>query len=586
ATVRRLTPWNPGPTLFRTVHQAFGGSLRLCCSGAAPLPLEILHGLEKLGFNVTEAYGLTEASGVSTVNSVSRRRAGTVGPPISQTEVRIANPTPSSGEGEICIRGPVLMRGYFRDKATTSQVIRDGWLHTGDLGRMDRYGYLTVTGRLKELIVTSGGKNVSPPDVERRYSDLPGVAELAVFGLPAKEGYGEEVHAAVVLDPNADPASLQQAVETAVQERASQIPAYMRIQRIHILSEMPKTTTLKVKRGKLKQLAIAPDTAEKSNSLGAPSSAPQDERTQQVLTVVREAMRQTDDTRRVTLDATLQFELGIDSLGLIELAARVESALGVRLDERRLPALYTVADLVQAVKSAPDLKNTSEPLQENGRSEPILPPRGLLARMLLRAFGLLSRGLWKFDVRGLEHIPEQGPFILCPNHESGFDIFLVASCLRPAFQRTLCCFAKREHFEHFGTRLLARLACAIPTDRDGDILPALRSAAKVLAEGRPLLIHPEGTRTRTGQLGSFRRGAARLALETEAPLVPVCIVGAYAIFPIHRPLPRFFNWRRRQRHRLSVIFGPPIYPNNGNQTNITERGLTEHLRRAVQTLGD
>ena len=323
ATVRRFTPWNPGPVIFRTVHEAFGGSLRLCCSGAAPLPLEVLHGLENLGFNVIEAYGLTEASGVSTINSVSNRRPGTVGLPISDTEIQIANATPSTSEGEICIRGPVQMHRYFRDESTTSQVIRDGWLRTGDLGKIDHRGYLTVTGRLKELIVTSGGKNVSPADVERRYSDLPGVAELAVFGMPAKEGFGEEVHAAFVPDATTPAESSQQAVETAVQERAADIPAHMRIQGIHILSELPKTTTFKVKRGELKQLEASK--ASGTETRKADPNSPLDEVSQQVLTVVHEAMRQSEDPSQVTLDATLQFELGFDSLGLIELAARIEN---------------------------------------------------------------------------------------------------------------------------------------------------------------------------------------------------------------------------------------------------------------------
>ncbi len=589
ALVRRLTPWNPGPVLFRTVHQAFGGSLRLCCSGAAPLPQEVLQGLERLGFNVIEAYGLTETSGVATVNSVSQRRPGTVGLPVGDTRIRIANPTPSSGEGEICIRGPILMRGYFRDEAATREVVRDGWLHTGDLGRLDHRGYLTVTGRLKELIVTPGGKNVSPLEVERRYGDLPGVVELAVFGMPATEGYGEDVHAAVVLDPEAD--GLRQTVEAAVQERAPDIPSYMRIQRLRVVPELPKTTTLKVKRAELRQMGAVLDTRKKKGGQKSLPDALHDEVAQRVLTVVQEAMREADETRQVTLDATLQFELGVDSLGLIELAARLESALGVHLDERQLPALYTVADLVRAVKAGldGDDERAPAPLQDvlsDGRSEPVLPPRGLLARMSLCAFGLISRCVWKLEVHGQEYIPAQGPFILCPNHESHFDFFMVASCLRPIFRGALCCFAKREHFEHFGTRLIARLACAIPTDRDGDILPALRAGAKVLRAGRPLLIHPEGTRTRTGHLGPFRGGAARLALAAGVPLVPVRIVGAYGIFPVHRPLPRIFNWRRWRRHKLGVIFGPPILPGNGDQTDTGERQLTQCLRRAVKALGD
>jgi len=364
-------------------------------------------------------------------------------------------------------------------------------------------------------------------------------------------------------------------VEVAMMDRAPEIPPHVRIQQLHEVDELPKTTTLKVKRSELKKIGGSKHNVENKSG----DDVPLDDEARRVLEVVAEVMRQTGETRRVGLESTLQFELGIDSMGLIELASRLEQVFGIHLDESQLPTLYTVADLLRAVKTSSNQDGKSVSLMEGERVAPILPPRGLWALLSLRLFGWTVRCLWKFEVEGT--IPAEGTTILCPNHESPIDLFLVASCLPSKLRRTLCCFAKQELFEHFGTRFITVLARAIPTDRAGDILPTLRAGAKVLADGRPLLIHPEGTRTRTGELGPFRGGAARLALSTGVPLVPIRIVGAYDIFPAHRALPRLFNWRSGRRYRLKIIFGSPIAPAAADQT---ENQLTDHLRQAVVNL--
>ena len=598
ACIRRLTPWNPGPRFFGPVHSAFGGALRICCTGAAPLPVEVQKSLERLGFTVMEAYGLTESSGVATVSPRSQRRLGTVGRPHPGVQVRIANPDAASGDGEICIRGPIVMQGYFQDEKATAEAIRDGWLHTGDLGRFDHDGNLIITGRIKELIVTPGGKNVSPVDVELRYRELPGVKELAVFGMPVAEGYGEEVHAAVVPDTEAFDASeddLQQIIELAVNARAPEIPGHLRIQRVHLVEALPKTTTIKVKRQELPGLVLLHRDTDDTGRAADPApeaSEATDEIAQEVLRIVGEVIREAGDIQKIRLNSVLQFELGIDSLGLIELSARLERRFGVRLDEDRLPALHKVGDLLRAVREAlakgrvaPEGGAPATDIMSEGRTESVPPPRGMFRRALLSLFGSISRLLWRFEASGVENVPDTGAFLLCPNHESHLDIFWVAAWLPASARRQLCCFAKREHFDASFTRCIAGLAGAIPTDRDRDVLPALRAGVKALKTGRPLFIHPEGTRTRTGALGPFRRGAALLALAANVPLIPVRIAGAYEIFPPHRLLPRVFDWRRGRRRKLQIVFAPPILPKSNGCEALDEAQLTQHLRQTVEALG-
>ena len=152
-----------------------GGRIRSCCSGGAPLPDTVAAFFERQGVLLVQGYGLTESSPVITTGTAERNRRGTVGTPISGVEVQIAE------DGEVLTRGPHVMLGYWENPEATSQAIRDGWLHTGDLGQLED-GYLRITGRKKELIVTAGGKNVAPTFIEGLLTDEPLIAQAIVVG--------------------------------------------------------------------------------------------------------------------------------------------------------------------------------------------------------------------------------------------------------------------------------------------------------------------------------------------------------------------------------------------------------------------
>jgi long-chain acyl-CoA synthetase len=182
-------------------------SMRVWGSGAAPLPLELVEPFERrFGGLLLEGYGLTEAGPVVSAHRLSEeRRLGSVGRPVPGVDVRIVDERgrvlPAGEVGEICVRGENVMLGYYRLPAETAEVLRDGWLHTGDLGRLDRDGYLYVVERKKDLIIR-GGFNVYPRDVEEVLYAHPGVAEAAVVGRPDPQ-MGEEVVAFVVRRPGA-----------------------------------------------------------------------------------------------------------------------------------------------------------------------------------------------------------------------------------------------------------------------------------------------------------------------------------------------------------------------------------------------
>jgi long-chain acyl-CoA synthetase len=214
-------------------------SLKICVSGGAALPVEVLRGFEeKFNCKVLEGYGLSETSPVASFNHPDReRKPGSIGTPIDGVEMKLADE--SNGVGEIAIRGHNVMKGYWRNPEATKEVMRDGWFHTGDMAQVDEDGYYFIVDRKKDMIIR-GGYNVYPREVEEVLYEHPAVREAAVVGVPHGE-LGEEVGAAVALKEGAkaDAEELQAFVK-------EQVAAYKYPRRIWFVDELPKGPTGKI----------------------------------------------------------------------------------------------------------------------------------------------------------------------------------------------------------------------------------------------------------------------------------------------------------------------------------------------------
>lgn len=244
--------------MFRFIHRKFGGKFKSCVCGGAPMDINVAEFFETVGIRIFEGYGLSEASPVVAVNTDKHYKLSSVGKPLHNVQAKIDEKT-----GELLVKGDSIMKGYYNRPELTAEVIdEDGWLHTGDIARIDKDGFIFITGRIKSMIVLSGGKKVFPEDVEAVLEKSPKFAEVCVFGAKrsggAKDGT-EDIFVAIVpsqqlLDEAKDEDDLNKIVRQEVRVLSEKLSSYKRPSNILITREaFPRTATRKVKRNEVRK---------------------------------------------------------------------------------------------------------------------------------------------------------------------------------------------------------------------------------------------------------------------------------------------------------------------------------------------
>ena len=245
--------------LFKDVLNELGGSLRMVVSGASALDSAVIRGYQDMGVEVVQGYGMTESAPVIAAENLFNRSPGSIGLGTPGMDVQIANPD-EEGVGEIIVKSPSVMMGYYQDEAETAKVLKDGWLYTGDLAYLDGNGYIHITGRSKNVIVLKNGKNVYPEEIETIIAELPYVKENIVFGEVRREGADDKdevLVAKIVYDEDIMKDKYGAVTDTQIRETAerdidrinSNMPKYKHVHRLILQKEeMAKTTTGKVKR--------------------------------------------------------------------------------------------------------------------------------------------------------------------------------------------------------------------------------------------------------------------------------------------------------------------------------------------------
>jgi long-chain acyl-CoA synthetase len=612
-----------GRLLFAKVHATFGGRVRMFVSGGAALDPSVYREFREMGFEIVEGYGLTETAPVLAMNPPGASREGSVGPAVPGVALRISRPD-RAGVGEVVASGASVMRGYFERAEETSRVLANGWFRTGDLGYLDADGYLYLTGRIKDLIVTAAGKNVYPDEVEALYKGIPGVKEFTVIGVRGHGAIGEEVHAVVVPDAAAlgaaaeDEGALLERVRVGFTARASAVPTHQHVHAVHLWrGDLPKTSTLKVKRARVRaeiegRLAAAPgarDGEAGPGGAGAPRvgrvASPTAERIVEVL-----ARLTGIPASEITPAKSLELDLGVDSLMRVEIAAFLESRFGLALSYEQQLALRTVGEILDAVErvgGAPPARGAGAVAEADSREMAAYWERELASgrwtegsaadvrpsifypaarAALLAASRVLYGLLFRLRFEGRERIPAGGSFIVAANHASHLDSLAVLLAMGPRARRLRAVVAKDYFFRSRASRwFFGRLLHAIPFDRNENFLEGLRICRDALLAGHSLLIFPEGTRSVTGALQPFKLGVGILASALRVPIVPARIEGAYEALPKGRALPR--------PGLIRVVFGEPIAPDGASAPGgeaaegyEAYKRIVERVRRAIDALGE
>jgi len=456
------------------------------------------------------------------------------------------------------------MLGYWRGGATSPEVDRertgavlvDGWLHTGDLGRLDEEGRLTLVGRKKDVIIDADGRNVYPDEIEELYRSDDLVKELSVVGLP--DAQGEKVAMLVVPAWNGrDRDAVRRLLREHVKKVSTSLPFHKRVKVWHVLEgELPRTSTRKVKRPwvleQLKRLEAA------AHSGARVREAARDGRSDAwLLDLLAEVSRR--PRGEIGHHSQLAADLGFDSLMLTELAAALEEAGVPPSATDGLDQIQTVGELSRALSAAThrhehDAKAAEPALRpaDAQRDLAVPPPLAALGRKLLGAAQRRLYGqVYPTRVRGTAYIPRDRNFLVVANHASHLDMGLVKVALGDEGEKLSALAAadyffdtplKRAYFENF-TNL-------IPMEREGAVRKGLRAAVEALRRGRHVLIFPEGTRSRTGAMAEFRATAGYLALHCGVDTLPVYIHGTYEALPPGNLLPR--------SSELEVLIGQPI----------------------------
>jgi long-chain acyl-CoA synthetase len=488
-----------------------------------------------------------------TVTSPKRKPiAGSVGQPLPGIEVKIDGPDPTTGVGEVIARGRNVMAGYWQDADATADAIRDGWFHTGDLGRFDDDGNLHLVGRSKDVIVDANGKNLYPDEIEDLYRENPFIKELSVVGVP--DGIGEQVACAVVLDLEHDPALSAAEVTAKVEEHfrkvSTDLPIWKRVRGLHFWEgDLPKTAKRSIKRREV-AAEIARLRRRNEETKGALAAAGEGGQVAWLLDTVATV----SGRRRADVQLGSRFgELGFDSLMYAELSSALEGAAVVLPDSVDITTLGTVAELQELLARGPAAAARELAAKRSLDDDAEIHVPGVVSSAGKRGLAWAQRAFYKrvlaTRVRGQGHVPQHTSFIVAANHCSHLDMGAIKVALGDA-GRDLTSLAAADYFfrNRYRRAYFKHFTNLVPMERSGSIRKSMDTAEGVLRRGRSMVVFPEGTRSTTGAMADFLPSLGYLAMRAEIGILPAHVDGTFDALPKGAAIPR--------SRELTVSFGP------------------------------
>ena len=545
--------------VFGSIRRKMGGHIKYFVSGGAALSKEIGEGLKTLGLDVLEGYGMTETAPIICFTRPTDIRPGCVGLPLPGIECKLVN-------GELCAKGPNVMLGYYNRPEETAAVIdSDGYLHTGDLATIGKRGHVTITGRTKEIIVLSNGKNIEPSEIEYKLEQYDRyVKEVAVMQD------GDLLRAIVV--PQTPWASLLSDTQIEVALKREVIEPYNRsvanYKKVMALTvykgELPRTKLDKLQRFKLQALL-------ETCRISQPVCNEEPEPDMEEYRIIKQYIEQ-EKKVPVKPSSHVETDLAMDSLDKVGLQGFIEHTFGMKLlveDMAAFPDIKAMAEYVASRKTKVEVEDVDWHSFLNETVPDLrIPQASCLFPFVNKCLKLFFRVYNSLRIYGRIQIPARGPYILAPNHQSYVDAPVVLSGLTCRQIKTCYFFATEQHVRSKFRRALADKNNTIIMEQ-AHLKESIQKLAQVLKEGKNIVIFPEGSRTHDGELGDFKLSFAILSKELNIPIIPVCIRGAYDALPRHR---KYLYPRHIEVHYL-----PPIIPTS----DITYQQLADKVKQAI-----
>lgn len=546
-------------TIFKSVHKKMGGHITYCVSGGASLDREIGNGLRTLGLDVLEGYGMTEAAPMISFTRPGDIIPGCAGLPLPTVECKIVN-------GELLAKGPNVMLGYYNRPEETAEVLdKDGFLHTGDLARFDEKGRVYITGRSKEIIVLSNGKNVQPAEIEfklEQYTAL--VKEAAVVQD------GDMLRAIIVpqtawIGDRTDEVMEVELKREVIEPYNRTVANYKKLMGVFVYrGDLPRTRLDKLQRYKLKEILEEGSHRRKAVEVDV-------EPTFEEYQIIKHYLEQ---EKKVKLKPTdhLETDLAMDSLDKVSLQGFIEQSFGLVVKMERMNEFKSVQALCEYIadrKTRMVMEETDWHQLLHGTTSHLTLPRPAFTYPLVsKLFKLNFRLYNRLSVKGTEHIPAKGPYIVAANHESYLDGALVQAGMSWNTVKECYSYATEEHVKSGLMKAMAHRHNVILMER-GNLKNSILKLAEVLKQGHNVVIFPEGSRTRNGRMNSFKKMFAILSKELGVPVLPVCIRGAYEALPrgTHYVVP----------HKIEVEYLAPILPREDEDY----QQLADRVRQAI-----
>ncbi len=527
--------------VFGSIRRKMGGRIHHFVSGGAALDPAVADIMKTLGLDVLEGYGMTECAPMISFTRPGDIVPGASGQPVPNVEVEIR-------DGEICARGRNVMQGYYNKPEETAQVIdKDGWIHTGDLGRIDDHGRLIVTGRRKEIIVLSNGKNVNPVEIEQHLESYASIVREAAVTEKDDALVAIIVPQAAAIEGLSDEAIERKIKWEVLEPYNTEAQAYKKIFNLRVYKgELPRTRLDKIQRFKLRDLLNETAVTEQKSSESEIVAESEEYK------ILRQYI-ETEKKCKVRPTDHIELDLAFDSLDKVGLQVFINNSFGLSLTTEQISAYHSVGELAQAVaqsktKMQVEKIDWKKILREHTNLS--LPQTWFTGRVAIALMQPFFKLYFKLTGKGAERIPD-GPVIIAPNHQSFIDGLFVMSFLKYRDLKNTYFYAKEQHVKQPFVKFMAATHNVIVMDMN-NLKDSIQKMGEALKKNKNLIIFPEGTRTLDGKLSEFKKTFAILSKELNIPIVPVSIKGAFKAMPKGTKIPR--------PHKVQVEFLDPVYP--------------------------